>query len=128
METKLIIYKIESLLTKSPSVLRIGTAVWPLRIISIILAPIFTIAGLAITFFTAAILNELQKNSNGIDPKNAELLITIGFVGGVGMTIAGILFIVIVWISRLVQTRNDYISETTETLSSIIKDLTTPTV
>lgn len=126
MNTKLISYKIETLLSKSPSVLRIGTAIWPLRIISVILAPVFIISGITIVFLSYAILVNMQENDIFNKFEDAKLLILIAFVGGVGMTIAGILFLIIAWLSRLVRNRNTFIDETKDVLGQINIDLNTP--
>jgi hypothetical protein len=126
MIKQLVYYKIESIINNAPSVIRIGTAVWPLRIISIILAPFFVIAGALILIIALMALekleNEFQNQSSEVI-NELKLLSLIGVVGGVGMILAGLLFIIVAWLSKLVQNRNLFIVETEQVLESIKLDL-----
>jgi len=147
MSSKLILYKIEILLSKSPSILRIGTAIWPLRIISYILSPIFFIGGIVSVLASATFMllienakeeldkihisnNDIGKTANDIAIallkkyiNELESYASIFFIGGAVMIIASILFLIIAWLCRLVRNRNTFIGETTSTLTSIKNDL-----
>lgn len=122
MIKQLISYKIESLLIKAPSVIRVGTMVWPLKIISIILSPFFIIGGSLIVVASNQLLESIKDEQSDLAQK-AQLISIIGLVGGIGMVVAGILFIIIAWLSKLIQNRNDFVVETEEVLESVKRDL-----
>lgn len=122
MIKQLISYKIESLLIKAPSVIRVGTMVWPLKIISIILSPFFIIGGSLIVVASNKLLESIKDEQSDLAQK-AQLISIIGLVGGIGMVVAGILFIIIAWLSKLIQNRNDFVVETGEVLESVKRDL-----
>lgn len=125
MIKQLVFYKIDSLIAKAPSVMAVGTMVWPIRIISLILAPFFIIAGAIIFLVSLKIIEALQDQHVNMEDNDITLLSLFGLVGGLGMVVCGVLFIIIAWLCNLVRNRNNYIEETESVLQSVKFDLQT---
>jgi hypothetical protein len=117
MSTQKAFEKLEYLIESSPSVIRIGTMILPLRIISSILWPLLFFGSLGIVIFCIwAIDIKEHYNLTAND-------LQFGFVIGVLGLFAGILFWIISRLCKLVRNRNYFILEVIDLVDEMKKEM-----
>lgn len=114
MDSKTITTKINDLIDTSPSVLRIGSIIFPLRIVTSILWPLIFFGGIGITLFCSGVIN-----ITGIDKPTTHAEIYVGTALGIVLIFTGVFLWIIYRLCRLVRNRNYFVLETVELLQEI---------
>jgi hypothetical protein len=115
MSTHKAFEKLEYLIESSPSVIRIGTIILPLRIISSILWPILFFGGLGSAIICGWLLDNEKEAL-----KHIELV--AGIFIGLSVFLSGILFWIISRLCKLVRNRNYFILEVIDLVDEVKED------
>lgn len=116
MSTHKAFEKLEYLIESSPSVIRIGTIILPLRIISSILWPLLSLGSLGIVIFCSWAIDIKERyNLTAND-------LQFGFALGVLGLFVGILFWIISRLCKLVRNRNYFILEVIDLVEEVKED------
>jgi hypothetical protein len=116
MSTQKAFEKLEYLIESSPSVIRIGTMILPLRIISSILWPILFFGGLGSAIICGWLIGNEKEAL-----KHSELV--AGIVIGLSVFLIGILFWIISRLCKLVRNRNYFILEVIDLVDEMKKEM-----